>query len=859
MGPSLSRGLLRVVLVVALATASQAIELPEIIPQLVPIYGSFGFQANDVNDVVLVPDDSRRGIAQGDHINLQAMPRDDWHASAMFRLAPVGKRVTFHMTHNGVPYTVTRVATFNPDAPVSTRGPDLWIGGILWTAASLVLVLVGTALVLVRPSRITWAFFLYACGTPTANLVWFYSFLPPAGYLAVSALSFAVGALAPFGFLLVALRLACDPPTGWRRTCDRAAPWVFLAPFVATVGAAIEHGFGRPFHVWNQVYFWSATTFYAVAIASLLGSLRNRRLELRLPVRWTLAGFAISGVGAVVGLVFAYFEGIIPEAIYFPAGILNAAFAFSLVISLVVAYVLVRYRVVDVQYVLARSLAYATVAAAVLATFAVVNLAFAKWVYYIAVVIPLEIIVALLLGYRFSGLANVAGALALADIDAPTARLRGRRAEEREILARALDRAERTRRTGLVTEVRARAAFSAWLAGEDDEFTRHIDALQIAAGNRDLRGLGFFLRAARGQTDERDPSPADLPEWVARAYLVACGNSDDAAAAARYAAGAVAAADASDASELQVLVRVASAEFSAADRKALYIEATRFAELSSSLKLQKAVHALQHDARDAGILAPFIARLRSPREAAPALEVRFLTAEVLRCGVPVTLRESERALLFALAHRPTLTPTAALTDALWPELDGDAAAAAFRVCVHRLRRGLGDPRSLVRTDRGYSLQSGAVADLWRIVEVVDAARSAETLGRGDQPALLTLHAKLRATRAVWASQPAWFAPYLAELTELTRDAAHALAHDALVRGDASAALDFARAMIEDDPFDEAARAIAIRAHLVANDHLAAMREYRRYADFLSTEQVSRPLTMLEALLGAPPAASERTG
>ncbi len=848
------------ILVVALATASQAIELPEIIPQLVPTYGSFGFVVDDTNTVYLLPGERRTGVHQGDNGDWHKMAWEDWHEAPMFRLPPIGKRVTFHLLHNGVPYTITRVAVFDPDNPLSTRGVDLWVGGVLWTVASLILVLAGAALVLVRPSRITWAFFLYACGAPQANLVYFYSFLPPAGYVAASALSFAVGALAPLGFLLVALRLPRDPPAGWRRTCDRAAPWIFIVPLVATVGSAIRwEVFGGAFRVWNQVFFWSAITFYMTGLASLLGALRDRRLQLRRPVRWILAGLSVSVVSVMVQLALSYFQTIVPGWWDIPSLVSDIGWVFSLTISLVVAYSLVRYRVIDVQYVVARSLAYATLAGVVLAMFAVVNLAFAKWVYYVAIVIPVEIALAVLLGYRFSGLADVASALSLADGDATAARLRGLRSEERELLARALDRAERTRRSGVVTEVRARAAFGAWFAGEDDEFSRHLAGLQAAASKREMRGLGFFLRAARGQIDAHDPVAEDLPDWVARGYLVGCGNTGDASAAARYATHAVVAADASAIPEPQVLARIALAEFSARDRKTLYAAAAQIAELSGSLQLQRAVHAVQHDAPDAGILAPLVARLRRSRDEAPTLEVRFLTAQVLRSGVPVKLRESERALVFALGHRSAPTPAVALADALWPELDGDAAAAAFRVCLHRLRRGLADPRCVVRIDRAYRLQPGTVADLWRIVETVDAARSAQTLARSEQVALLDVYARLQASRVTWSSQPAWFTPYAAELAELTRDAAGLLAQNALRRADAAKALELARAMLEDDPLDDAARTIAVRAHLVANDRPSAMREYRRYAELLATERISRPLPALETLLGTDSAATPRTG
>lgn len=779
--PLLNGSVRRVVLVVVLAGLAQAGNLPEVMPLFVPTYGTFGFRMSDAAKVIGADASATKaGIHQGDRIDLRAMPADKrlnlpW---GWLALAPIGRRVTFPVVHDGVRYSVTRTAVFTPDDPLPTRGTELW-ANVAWSAASFVLTLVGAALVLVRPGRLTWAFFLYAVGSPFASLLWYYSFLPVGPYTSACAVSNALGALGTLGFLLVALRLPSDPPTGWRRAWDRAAPLIYISLLIGAVAQVTELVIlGIPAVDGSYFNFGISMAVYAVALASLISSFFDRRVALEIPVRVVIAGLAMVGILEMLAYLTAYVARLPSDLVFDTLEVLN------LIVSLAVAYVIARYRVVAIGLVVGRTIAYGTVAASIIATFAAVNLAFAKEPAYTAFVIPLEIVVALLLGYWLTGLSDVAAATALSGTDAPAAALRGARSEEREILLKALGRAERTRRSNLVAEVRARTAFSAWMAGEDDEMSRQVTLLQATIGDRAARGLGFFARAASGRCDEAPPSRDDLQEWVTRAYLMGCTNSNDSRMAAHYAACAVTAADDSGLPYLQVLARVACAEFSPATRDTLYAAAESFAALTGSLQLQRDAHTVRSGGADLGLLQNFVERMRKPRVAVPALEVRFLTVDVLRNGASVTLRESERALLFALAHHPATTPTTDLLDRLWPDLDGDAAAVAFRVCLHRLRRGLGDPRSIVRTNGGCRLQPGAVADIWGIAETLKRARSIKMLDPETHARLSDLRISLQANSAARHSAPSWFASYESEINELTRDVTAILARAA---GNASSA------------------------------------------------------------------------
>jgi SARP family transcriptional regulator, regulator of embCAB operon len=86
------------------------------------------------------------------------------------------------------------------------------------------------------------------------------------------------------------------------------------------------------------------------------------------------------------------------------------------------------------------------------------------------------------------------------------------------------------------------------------------------------------------------------------------------------------------------------------------------------------------------------------------------------------------------------------------------------------------------------------------------------------------------------------------VSDLRTAIAHRLADDALVGGDPDAALAYAVDVIANDPCDEPAREIAIRAHLANGDRAEALRNYRQYRDVLRIELQVEPSAGLAALL-----------
>ena len=85
-----------------------------------------------------------------------------------------------------------------------------------------------------------------------------------------------------------------------------------------------------------------------------------------------------------------------------------------------------------------------------------------------------------------------------------------------------------------------------------------------------------------------------------------------------------------------------------------------------------------------------------------------------------------------------------------------------------------------------------------------------------------------------------------------------MARDALQQERYERAIDLAMELVREDPLDEVAAEVAIRAFLLAGNRTAAVLEYRRYASALRREIDSPPSDDLRALVDAASASDQRT-
>jgi len=233
-----------------------------------------------------------------------------------------------------------------------------------------------------------------------------------------------------------------------------------------------------------------------------------------------------------------------------------------------------------------------------------------------------------------------------------------------------------------------------------------------------------------------------------------------------------------------------------------------------------------------------------------AIRVEVFSGRVCRGDLELSVNPREMALLLTLVSARRPWSGSDLQAALWPDAQPAAARNALGVCVHRLRKALGDPTAVLRTAAGYTLGLHVGVDLWEAEELERELRRCPDLCASQRRAAQTLLATfLAGGRVATDGLPLETLEGFALRAEsVHRSLAMRLAQDALQRRDATDALRCTAAMLEADPCDEAACEFAMRAHLLHDDRSSAIREYRTYRRVVSSELDLQPSPHLLAML-----------
>ena len=431
---------------------------------------------------------------------------------------------------------------------------------------------------------------------------------------------------------------------------------------------------------------------------------------------------------------------------------------------------------------------------------------------------------------------------------ADIARPRGEFTIARQLVERALERARRSGLSNFVAFDLAEGAFGAWLRGDESDFTRYASELDEIVHTNGVRGFAYFSGAARGRVEE--PADADLLKWVACGRIIQAAGAPDTTHALRHSKAAVAAARQYRAPFIESLALVALAVFDEMQFDEYMRQAFECAQKCDSESLVSAVRAIAERRASCGMLTVYLAKLQCERtERTPLLDVRLVDGTVRSEGRTIALSERELAVLVALCVRRETVPRSRLADMLWPDLDNYAARNALSVCLHRLRQHLGNDRAIVRSKDGYAVHDDVRVDLWEFDRAVGVLRSHVALTDADRRLLFAIYEQLRKRLPDRMEQWEWFEPIQRHIRELRLEVANRMAADALAHGNAARALELAHEMIACDPCDEAARQIAITAHLAMGDRSAAMRQYRQYRETLLAELQCEPSDEIKRLIG----------
>ncbi len=330
------------------------------------------------------------GIEAGDRIVYQRLPVYARLNAIENEWVEPGTPLSLVVVHSGTPRTVLLH---------SVALPSLYgMASLSFAFAGLALCAVSLALVLLRPSRMTWGFALVSLPLllPDVMVRWSQHASPGWGltYEIFVALLYA---LQTAGMLIFASRFPTDEPAGFNRLIDRLAVPIGLlvAAIYIYIDVCIWFSPFPPPHwmLFAQDYAaaglpsLAALVAIATTYARSVGSLRSR-----------LAPTLVAFVMLIVSATAQQFGSVLTSN---PGRTLLLYFAFSfaaVLVAVAVAYGVIRHRVIDVNFIVGRTLVYSILTVFAVAVFSLIEYLFGKLLERGGLAMVLEILAAVCLG-----------------------------------------------------------------------------------------------------------------------------------------------------------------------------------------------------------------------------------------------------------------------------------------------------------------------------------------------------------------------------------------------------------------------------------------------------------------------------
>lgn len=333
-------------------------------------YGTFGITFGESDDTVVAvaPGSAAQsaGLKPGDLLE----PGSPGDRSLLFLIndsntdVPVGQRINLVVSGPGPRRALTLQA--RPITPLSLSDS---LALVFSDAALLMLLLVALFLVLFRPSKMTWSFYFVALSMLqlfSGNDLFLLSFVAADVRFWFAVAQDFINIASIVGFLVFCIRFPTNAPKGWHKVLDDAALFIFVALAILLVRHHIAVRDIAPAALRYGLFYtidFSALTILVLGMAILLLNFLKARGDERQRIKWVVLGTACTFV-AVVVWIFVY----LLNWVNLPGSQTwwNTTLTFlPLVLSLTVIYAVIRHRVIDVHFVLSRSIVFAVIAAIV--------------------------------------------------------------------------------------------------------------------------------------------------------------------------------------------------------------------------------------------------------------------------------------------------------------------------------------------------------------------------------------------------------------------------------------------------------------------------------------------------------------
>ncbi len=298
------------------------------------------------------------GIAAGDRLDLSTL-------SYVQRLrlqmgAPPGYALTLRVRHAGV--WSDRVIV--PSLITVPLGDPQWWSGL---AELTIGVLISAVVVARRPSVATAAFACYVWGAlPSFRFIALFSWLPDPVYAPVATVLEALVASFPVFLLLIFVtRFPAEPSSPSGRLRMRVADAMLFVGLAICLAFAVFEPVRH--HTWSNV----ANLFgiLVVVVGGILASLQYREAsgEDRRRIGWVLVGYGVTLAS------FVATNAIITAPVLASPNLLAAAQLAQIALPLALAYAILRHRVLDIGFVLNRTVVYAAVTSVVVVAVSLVD------------------------------------------------------------------------------------------------------------------------------------------------------------------------------------------------------------------------------------------------------------------------------------------------------------------------------------------------------------------------------------------------------------------------------------------------------------------------------------------------------
>ncbi|HEV3091031.1 MAG TPA: hypothetical protein VGX91_06240 [Candidatus Cybelea sp.] len=391
------RANVRLVVVLILGVIEIAAAVASIVELNVPV-GTYGFLADRAQMTVteVAPNSSaaQAGVAVGDRIDYPTLPLRGRRFVVLEEEVPGGAAITFVVTHERRPKTVTLRAIAFPGLGAAET--------VAYALAGLALGLVGLALVLVRPSRMTWAFALVA---PPAllpyPLIFWSQESASSGAVAFDAFVGLLYAVQAAAIMIFASRFPNDAPTRVARVVDRLSipAGLVVATIYSYAYLMLRFSSQPPEQIVPLANVAILATSLA-ALAALISTYVTTPGGTRSRLVWVIASF-------VVLIITGALQQVATELTTVGAVVYGVSLAYAAspaLVAVAVAYGVMRHRVMDVSFIISRTLVYTALTVCAVATFTLIEYVFGKLLETQRVAVLLEIAAAIALGLSLNAL-----------------------------------------------------------------------------------------------------------------------------------------------------------------------------------------------------------------------------------------------------------------------------------------------------------------------------------------------------------------------------------------------------------------------------------------------------------------------